>query len=243
MNVLKIRLYRKMDRDLITLYRHPSFSLPKAILSAITMSYTKDAGYIELPKPYVLDDIPKKVEFTVELEDEGLQDWVRKIPAGTRNDAVKQIVRGYLSGPFLPALTNNKEDANNEFFNSPEKPMIQAKKSESEISAEYDKELEKISDILHETNMTPNEILERLTDIYKEKEEKERKEHRDMENKTVLKPETKPESKKEKKEKPASAEASEPVSEQLTLIPEPAQSDEPDTDDDFNLMAAFAALK
>lgn len=168
----KVRLYRKLDRDLMVLYRNPEFNLAGAIQEAVTMAARKEGGYIALPKPMHLSSYPKKIEFSVDLPDEDVLAWYRMIPEGFRNDTLKNLVRGYLSGPVISAAINGGYD-NNDFFNSGEKPFRAVpigRKSRSSI--ELNKQYAEIEKLLKANGSTPEEFLKQLKEVLPEEAEK-----------------------------------------------------------------------
>lgn len=108
----KVRLYRKIDADLITLYEHPQFSLQKAMLVSLRMWSNGECKKIVLPDPYIIYELPKQIEFTLNIPDgdEKTIDFLNKIPLGKRNDALKNMIRSFLAGPVTYAYMNCKID-------------------------------------------------------------------------------------------------------------------------------------
>ncbi len=156
----KVRLYRKIDSDLITLYRHPDFSLREAMIRSLQMCAAGEVKYIRLPKPYILHDIPKKVEIAIDLPDDPKLDaWFRSIPMGNRNDAIKCIVRGYLSGPVVSSYTRNTDEDNTAGFNSGEKQMISCRKTKKEVIQEKKEEMKRIKQIMQQDGISAENML------------------------------------------------------------------------------------
>lgn len=164
----KIRLYRKLDKDLIMLYRHPDFSLPNAIRQAVTMAARNEKGYIALPSAMRLTSYPKKIEFTADLYDEDVIAWFQAIPNGFRNDTLKNLVRGYLTGPVISPFIDRDGYDNTEFFNSSEKPIRQAPKHRTEHNFAEMQQFAEIQKILDSNGKTPGEILQLLKEGVKE---------------------------------------------------------------------------
>lgn len=173
---IKVRLYSKMDKDLMALYKHPQFSLVKAFAKAIEMSAKADYHYIKLPEQiFVPEAYPKKIELDVNIDD-SQQDviaWWKAIPPypkGSRNDTLKQMLRGYLSGPVLMTFAKK---TGIEYFNSKEKSLISCEKKAKEIRQKYDAGMEKIKKILDQNGQTPEELLALITENNKTEEKNE----------------------------------------------------------------------
>ena len=173
---IKVRLYSKMDKDLMALYKHPQFSLVKAFAKAIEMSAKADYHYIKLPEQiFVPEAYPKKIELDVNIDD-SQQDviaWWKAIPPypkGSRNDTLKQMLRGYLSGPVLMIFAKK---TGIEYFNSEEKSLISCEKNAKEIRQKYDAGMEKIKKILDQNGQTPEELLALITENNKTEEKNE----------------------------------------------------------------------
>ena len=168
----KVRLYRKLDRDLMMLYRHPEFNLARAIQEAITMAARKEGGYIALPKPMHLSSYPKKIEFNVKLPDEDVLAWYRMIPEGFRNDTLKNLVRGYLAGPVISVAINQGGYDNNEFFNGKEKTFRAIPHGRAGQDSEAAKQYAEIEKLLKANGSTPEEFLKQLKESLSEEAEK-----------------------------------------------------------------------
>lgn len=173
---IKVRLYSKMDKDLMALYKHPQFSLVKAFAKAIEMSAKADYHYIKLPEQiFVPEAYPKKIELDVNIDD-SQQDviaWWKAIPPypkGSRNDTLKQMLRGYLSGPVLMTFAKK---TGIKYFNSEEKSLISCEKNAKEIRQKYDAGMEKIKKILDQNGQTPEELLALITENNKTEEKNE----------------------------------------------------------------------
>lgn len=171
---IKIRLYKKIDADLIALYQHPSFSLPRAILLSLEMSAgVRDKTYLSLPEPRTDAKKLDKIEFSIQSNHPKVADFLKKLPFRTRNDTLKNLVRGYLSGPYIPAFTNDETDASLTFFNGDEKPLSDCIKTRSDVEAAYSQEMQKIQKILSESGKAPEEILSLLENLKSEQKEED----------------------------------------------------------------------
>lgn len=104
--MVTLRLYRQHDLDLITLYRHPSFSLANAIKRSLFAYVRKEQLTIKQPEPYQIsnDKISKTVQMHIYLDteiDKDIITWLKKTKEGYRNSVLKNIIRGYLSAPCI----------------------------------------------------------------------------------------------------------------------------------------------
>lgn len=170
---IKIRLYKKIDADLIALYQHPAFSLPKAMLLSLEMSAgIREKSYLSIPEPQKTNKVDK-IEFSIQSNHPKVADFLKKLPFRTRNDTLKNLVRGYLSGPYIPAFTGNEKDADCAFFNGEKKPLINCIKTRGEVETAYSHEMQKIQEILSASGKEPKEILSLLESKMAEKKEKE----------------------------------------------------------------------
>lgn len=160
----KVRLYGKIDADLIALYRNPKFSLPKAIVLALQMCARGQVKYIRLPEPRILKDIPKRIEFAISIPEDDMTtlEWLHSIPSGKRNDAIKNIVRGYMCGPVVSCYTGAAGKDNVAGFNSGEKAMIDCLKSEGDVERASREELRQIQQILEQDGVSPESLLSLL---------------------------------------------------------------------------------
>lgn len=113
--MITLRLYRQHDLDLITLYRHPTFSLPIAIKNAL-ISYVRGKPlYIKQPTPYKItnEKIPKIVQMHISLDnkfDTDIINWLKNIKEGYRNSLLKNIVRGYICAPCIYSYGEQYEE-------------------------------------------------------------------------------------------------------------------------------------
>lgn len=125
--MVTLRLYRQHDLDLITLYRHPSFSLPNAIKRSLLAYVRKEQLTIKQPEPYKIsnDKISKTVQMHIYLDKEDDKDvinWLKQTKEGYRNSVLKNIIRGYLASPCIYSYQDSEsaiENAveNNDLFN------------------------------------------------------------------------------------------------------------------------------
>lgn len=221
---IKVRLYSKIDKDLMALYKHPHFSLVKAFAKVIEMSARENYHYIKLPEHIAVPEIyPKKIEFEVTIRDDETDviTWWRSIPPfpkGSRNDTLKQMLRGYLTGPVLMTVS---EKTGITYFNSDNKSLIECPKTSDEIRTKYDSDMQKIKDILSQNGQTPEALLSLLSKNNKEEKEKELQKN--------AKKESISDSSKIQQETPAT----------VNIIKEPAKEDD---ETDFDLMNAIGNL-
>lgn len=218
---MKVRLYRKTDRDLMCLYKNPSFSLVRALSKTVEMCAKHEYAYIYTPECDQLSTFPKKIELEIPLSSEGKQ-WIKQVPNGEKNDTIKQIFRCFLTGPVLNASHPEKIDM--DFFNSEKKPIIQCLKRESDIRSEHDKELQQLKALLNSKGKTPSELIRLL-----EKQDAEIEEQEIEENQKSVSP------------------APEPVEAKTSPKPIISQDkvktkEEVDTESGFDLMAAIGQI-
>lgn len=222
---MKIRLYRKTDRDLMCLYKNPSFSLVRALSKTVEMCAKHEYAYIYTPECKQLSAFPKKIELEIPLSSEGKK-WIKQVPNGEKNDTIKQIFRCFLTGPVLNASHPEKIDM--DFFNSEKKPIIQCLKRESDIRSEHDQELQQLKALLNSKGKTPSELIRLLE---KQDAEMEKQEIKENQKSVSLAPEQ-AEVKTRQKTSP------EPIVPQNKI----ETKEEVDTESGFDLMAAIGQI-
>ena len=114
--MVTLRLYRQHDLDLITLYRHPSFSLPNAMKRALCGYVRNEKFFIKQPPTYELgnEKISKIVQMHIQLSDKTEGDvikWLKGIKEGYRNSVLKNVIRSYMAGPCVYSYSINKSEA------------------------------------------------------------------------------------------------------------------------------------
>lgn len=112
--MVTLRLYRQHDLDLITLYRHPSFSLPNAIKRSLLAYVRREQLAIKQPEPYEIsnDKISKTIQMHIYLDAETDNDviqWLKKTKEGYRNSVLKNIIRGYLVAPCIYSYQDSEK--------------------------------------------------------------------------------------------------------------------------------------
>ena len=121
--MVTLRLYRQHDLDLITLYRHPSFSLPNAIKTALCAYVRSEQFSIKQPEPFALSDekISKIVQIHISLSPSSEGDviaWLKSIKEGYRNSVLKNIIRSYVCGPCVYSYMINTEEGISKALNT-----------------------------------------------------------------------------------------------------------------------------
>ena len=188
----RVRLYRKIDADLITLYKHPRFSLQKAMLSSLRMWSKGECQRILLPEPYILHELPLNVEFTLNIPDDDIETiaFLHGIPAGTRNDALKNMIRNFLAGPVVYAYIKDAESSKVivDQYNSRDDVTMICFKRERDAIKEANERLIQTKKVLGSSKSA-----EKISKLIKENEEKNIKEffNEEIETKKPLKKETK----------------------------------------------------
>ncbi len=110
--MVTLRLYRQHDLDLIALYRHPNFSLPAAMKTALCAYVRDESFFIKQPMPYAIgnEKISKIIQMHIQLSntsDKDVIDWIKNIKEGYRNSVLKNIIRAYmLGGTIYPYALN-----------------------------------------------------------------------------------------------------------------------------------------
>ena len=116
--MVTLRLYRQHDLDLITLYRHPEFSLPNAMKKALCGYVRNEKFFIKQPSTYELgnEKISKIVQMHIQLSDKTESDvikWLKGIKEGYRNSVLKNVIRSYMAGPCVYSYSTNASEAAN----------------------------------------------------------------------------------------------------------------------------------
>ena len=108
-----IRLYRKHDLDLISLYYSPEFAFTKAF-KEVLINYVRGEYYrIQIPKTALPPAIRRVVPLHIILNEEtekDVIDWIRKINNGQRNSMLKNLFRSYIIGLNMDAYGNVGRD-------------------------------------------------------------------------------------------------------------------------------------
>lgn len=166
--MVTLRLYRQHDLDLITLYKHPSFSLPLAIKNALFAYVRKEELIIKQPASYNVnnDKIAKTVQIHIQLDetkDTDIIKWLKNTKEGYRNSVLKNIIRGYLSSPCIYFYQDNADslkdaDENNKLFESNIKNITEIKGKKFPKKSSKKNNIKKVED-----SELANEILNRKT--------------------------------------------------------------------------------
>ena len=112
--MVTLRLYRQHDLDLITLYRHPNFSLPNAMKTSLCAYVRNESFQIKQPEPYKIGEekISKIVQMHIQLSEKTEGDviaWLKNIKEGYRNSVLKNVIRAYISGPCTYSYIKDTE--------------------------------------------------------------------------------------------------------------------------------------
>lgn len=104
MNVT-IRLYKKQDLDLISLYQCPNFSLPQTIRTVVNACADNKPVFVDLPDAVELTPLSQlqqclqfHIIFSEEKDGEQTIRFLKSILPGYRNNFIKNLIRCYLSG-------------------------------------------------------------------------------------------------------------------------------------------------
>lgn len=166
--MVTLRLYRQHDLDLITLYKHPSFSLPAAIKRSLIAYVRQEQLTIKQPAPYKLENkkIAKTVQIHIQLDETNDKDiikWLKSTKEGYRNSVLKNIIRGYLAAPCI--YSYHDEDAaldlsaeNNDLFEANIRNITEVKGRATSTRKSKKKDTRRVED-----SEIAKEILNRQT--------------------------------------------------------------------------------
>ena len=100
-----IRLYKKQDLDLISLYQCPNFSLPQTIRTVVNACADNKPVFVDLPDAVELTPLSQlqqclqfHIIFSEEKDGEQTIRFLKSIRPGYRNNFIKNLIRCYLSG-------------------------------------------------------------------------------------------------------------------------------------------------
>lgn len=108
--ILKLRIYRRHDLDLMGLVANTSFDFAGTV-KAVLRNYAK-GKMPKVPLP-TKNTFNKTVNYSVaqihikldERADADIIKFIRSLPDGSRNCFVKTLLRNVLEGPYIPAFT------------------------------------------------------------------------------------------------------------------------------------------
>lgn len=133
--IIKMRIYRRHDLDLIGLFANDNFKFEDEVANSLRAYVRKEK--IKIPIP-VTDSFSKCVNpksqvniFLDENRDKDVIDFLFSVPSGNRNSFMKAVFRNYISAPYFAAFTSDIK-------------YTQPKKKEEDISAEAEKVYAKI---------------------------------------------------------------------------------------------------
>lgn len=164
-----IRLYRRHDIDLVTLYKTPSFPMHRVLYNALR-AYVEGYSY-HVPAPEYTKDISKldlksKYQmflFLDETKDADLIRWLKTVKPLMRNVLLKTILRGAIDGStiygcFPTDAMREYENAINKQRNGTfyEKKKRSKKKEQAQEVTVASKESHVVmQEILHDMSMAP----------------------------------------------------------------------------------------
>ncbi len=108
--ILKLRIYRRHDIDLMGLVANASFDFPNEVKKCIRNYIHQSTEKIKLP---VTNDFNKAVNYSVaqihiklsEKSDSDIIQFVQSLPNGSRNCFIKSLIRNSLEAPYAKAFT------------------------------------------------------------------------------------------------------------------------------------------
>ena len=98
--LVTIRLYKRYDIDLLTLYHHPDFCFKKKFRQAIQGYIREEPMKFSLPDPSDNTFPYETVAFQMNLKDEKDLQFIKNIKSGYRNCILKNIFRNSLQGVY-----------------------------------------------------------------------------------------------------------------------------------------------
>lgn len=111
-----VRMYRRHDIDLVTIYKTAGISLHKAMYNSLKSYVNKTPYLIKTPTANVdmtLYNFKSHYQIILNLDDKKDADiisWLKKVKKGMRNAAIKAIIRGCLVGPAVYACSTDDTD-------------------------------------------------------------------------------------------------------------------------------------
>lgn len=103
---LIVRLYRQHDLDLIALHKNKDFCLTTAIRKSLDAYVNKKQLSILAPNSILEEKVPRQIQIIVRFDDHKdakAIEWIKTIKSGYRNSFIKNLLRGYLTYPIVPA--------------------------------------------------------------------------------------------------------------------------------------------
>lgn len=104
--LIKLRIYRKHDIDLLALLANSSFNFVDAVKNSLRIYVRGTGKKISLPVDYtynrVIDYFSVQVNIPLsETTDADIISFVQRIPKGSRNCLIKSLLRNCLEAPFF----------------------------------------------------------------------------------------------------------------------------------------------
>lgn len=108
--LIKMRLYRRHDLDLIGLFANDAFNFEQTTANALRAYSRKIKDFqIQMPQThnFVKSLDPKKSQVNIYLDDVKDADviaFLQSIPSGNRNSFLKSVLRNYIERPYIDAF-------------------------------------------------------------------------------------------------------------------------------------------
>ena len=174
-----IRMYKRHDMDLITIYKTSGISLHKAIYNSLKAYVNKDVYLIKTPEAVTnmsIINFNSHYQIILNLDDNKDADiiaWLKKIKKGMRNAAIKMVVRGCLVGTTAYACSTDDNDRieNNKLretviknvinvLETPVKNNKNAKQSKTSIKTNTKTTVSEITTIEKKSTNSTNKVIQ-----------------------------------------------------------------------------------
>lgn len=113
MTRITLRLYRRHDIDLISLYKHPDFGFKTACVNALRAYINKKPYFIKQPT----FTEPKEFKYGYQLfivlddnKDKDIIDYLKKVKPRYQNEFIKMVLRGSVIGPVAYNCFEDESD-------------------------------------------------------------------------------------------------------------------------------------
>lgn len=146
---ITIRLYKRHDMDLITLYKTPGFSLHKAIYSSLKAYINKNIYLIKMPKTTIdmtMYEFRSHYQLCLSFDykkDADILNWFKTLKPNMRTQAIKAVLRGCLIGTTVFACIKNDADRTNNIIMTKKIEEFIPVLSKTPLTAKAEKQKEK----------------------------------------------------------------------------------------------------